>query len=375
MPKKSLSKRRRERIWEMYCKESLHSPSAIAARLEKEALGTITRQAVFKVLESIRAELHEDCKDAAKREATHQLNALSIQASEAMRAWEESKKAQRTVKAKADTSAGLASDAEVDDITIRDACGDPRFLEQARRALADRRKILGIEAATRVKVDATVEVSEGQASIRDFLLKVASPEEVAFLDAMGERFPEGPEFVIGWAVVEMRVRAREAGQPMPALEFPGQPDLLKPTPLQSVVVGRRDGEGRGATTHPPSARDGVSVERGASDWPNCTEYEEAQKLPSEKREKGEAKAFFAWMMRREREVKTEANRELLAKVWEKEVEHYVEVAVKHGAKVKNRGASGIIYTDALHAGSPDEGFACHAGAGGDMSLRELGFDV
>ncbi len=71
-----------------------------------------------------------------------------------MAAWEESKKPQKSLTTKHGPSGESGEPGKVleSHSTLRDQDGDPRYLEQARQALADIRKLWGLDAAKKLEV-------------------------------------------------------------------------------------------------------------------------------------------------------------------------------------------------------------------------------
>ena len=115
-----------------------------------------TRSAVGKMLRRTEKKLAEMLKDRGEQIKALQTTKLEHIYNQAMQSWTRSKQEAKSVK----TVQG--KDGEKTESTIRDQCGDPRFLDQARGALGDIRKIWGLdeinqqgqlEAAVAVKIE------------------------------------------------------------------------------------------------------------------------------------------------------------------------------------------------------------------------------
>jgi hypothetical protein len=122
----------------------------IVALLEQEGLGPITKSGVHRMLMRTRQRLFEELRDRADHQKTLQTARLEKLYREALEAWHKSWKPNKTLTSKQGAgSAGLPQDASV---TIRDATGDPRYLQAAIAALADIRAIWGLEEAKKMTV-------------------------------------------------------------------------------------------------------------------------------------------------------------------------------------------------------------------------------
>jgi hypothetical protein len=73
---------------------------------------------------------------------------------EAIRAWERSK-IDTTRRRQRRTRGGANGDATVAELVVENTHGDPRYLEEARKALADARKLCGLDAPQQFEVHAT----------------------------------------------------------------------------------------------------------------------------------------------------------------------------------------------------------------------------
>jgi hypothetical protein len=86
----------------------------------------------------------------AVREKTKQLDQLQLVFRESLEAWEKSKKESST-RTRKTIDGGESGARQVAEVKVADNVGDPRFLAEARGALADRRRILGIDAPVRLE--------------------------------------------------------------------------------------------------------------------------------------------------------------------------------------------------------------------------------
>src|SRR5439155_17606212 len=98
--------------------------------------------------------LRELTATAKRHKARHTLRLEHLFA-EAMRAWEQSK-ADTTRRRQRQTQGGHASTgATIAELVVENQHGDPRYLEEARKALADQRKLWGLDAPQKVDVRAS----------------------------------------------------------------------------------------------------------------------------------------------------------------------------------------------------------------------------
>jgi hypothetical protein len=130
------------------------SGSDIAAELSRQGLGEVTQQAVSKMLLRVEERtLKEMSAKIQTKKVRHEAALWNIYHS-AMAAWEESKKPQKSLTTKHGLSGENGQPGKVleSHSTLRDQDGDPRYLEQARQALADIRKIWGLDAAKKLEL-------------------------------------------------------------------------------------------------------------------------------------------------------------------------------------------------------------------------------
>jgi predicted transcriptional regulator len=131
----------------------------------------VSQAAVSKILN--RAELrvlHELTAKVERQKTRHTLRLEHIFA-EALRAWDQSKAdTTRRRQRKSEGGPGGAG-ATVAELVVENQHGDPRYLEEARKALADHRKLWGLDAPQKVDVRAARNPYDGMTedALRDAL--------------------------------------------------------------------------------------------------------------------------------------------------------------------------------------------------------------
>jgi DNA-binding CsgD family transcriptional regulator len=139
------------RIWTLLSEGK--TPSAIARDVG------IARQSVHRIIRRVEAKYHEAIWATVERLKARQARALEAVLDEALDAWERSKQLARRVRKESGQPGSLRS-AESRrgrrngsggrmDLTrtdVQSRVGDPRFLTEAREALADLRKLYGLDA-------------------------------------------------------------------------------------------------------------------------------------------------------------------------------------------------------------------------------------
>jgi hypothetical protein len=115
------------------------SERAIAAELSRRGLGPISGPAVHYALRRVEARALAELTGRAASEKVRQLAALGQVMDEAWRAWERSKGSVTRVSRPREPH-GISSVRE-----RAERLPDPRYLEQVRAALAERRKLLGMD--------------------------------------------------------------------------------------------------------------------------------------------------------------------------------------------------------------------------------------
>ena len=123
-----------------------HSQTAIASRLG------ISQPAVSKIVRRIEERLLSDVAWRIERQRARHSLRLEFLYAEAVRAWRASQEdGLRKRQRKTEAAGGGATVAE---IVSENRHGDPRYLDEARKTLADLRTIWGVDAPDRVAVEA-----------------------------------------------------------------------------------------------------------------------------------------------------------------------------------------------------------------------------
>jgi transposase len=118
-----------------------------------DALG-ISQPAVSKIVQRVEERLLTDLAYKTERQRARQTLRLEHLYGQAMQAWQDSKQEDvRRRQRKTDHGSGTAS--TIAELISENRHGDPRYLDEARKALADLRKVWGVDAPDRVSIDAT----------------------------------------------------------------------------------------------------------------------------------------------------------------------------------------------------------------------------
>jgi transposase len=129
--------------WSLYCEG--HSMPEIAAQHH------VTRQAVHKAIKRAIARAMDGLTGNIREQKAAQVARLERIAELAMESFRKSC-GEATKKTRRSRMRGTAEALDEAVVTTTEPAGDPRFLEQARGALADIRKILGTDAPAKVSV-------------------------------------------------------------------------------------------------------------------------------------------------------------------------------------------------------------------------------
>lgn len=145
----SLVRKREDLAWELHAKH--YSLSRIVAAFEEAGLGTITTQGIWKIIRRVEVRALENQKAKVVSVKMQQTSALEWQVRELVDEWERSKGPGRMVRKQTTppvlpsggiTGPLLPSSEKVTQ-EVREQCGDSRYLDSARAAMADIRKIWG----------------------------------------------------------------------------------------------------------------------------------------------------------------------------------------------------------------------------------------
>jgi hypothetical protein len=118
-----------------------------------EAVG-ISQPGVCKIVRRVEERLLADLAYKAERQRARQTLRLEHIYGQAMHAWEGSKQeGLRRRQRKTEHESGTGS--TVAELISENRHGDPRYLDEARKVLADMRKLWGIDAPERVSIDAS----------------------------------------------------------------------------------------------------------------------------------------------------------------------------------------------------------------------------
>lgn len=136
----------------------------------------ISQPAVCKILQRIEDRLLADVAWKVERHRARQTMRLEFIYGEAVRAWKASKQ-EMLRKRQRQTGAAAGAGTTMAEVTSEHRHGDPRFLDEARRALQDLRALWGIDAPERISIDATTHL----ASMSDEAVEAELMRQLAML--------------------------------------------------------------------------------------------------------------------------------------------------------------------------------------------------
>ena len=129
----------------------------------------VSQAAVSKILSRLEERRAGELAATFDRHRARQTLRLEHQYGQAMRAWEESKQDSTVRRQRKGQHGVTGADQSVAELVVENQHGDPRYLEQARKALGDIRKVWGIDAPQVLSVRATAQVSAFEAMSEDDL--------------------------------------------------------------------------------------------------------------------------------------------------------------------------------------------------------------
>ena len=133
----------------------------------------VSQAAVSKILKRVELRVLQEMTDIVERQKARHALRLEHLFAEAIRAWEHSK-ADTTRRRQRKTESGhRGTGATVAELIVENQHGDPRYLDEARKALADHRKLWGLDAPQKVDVRAPRNLYDGMTedALRDELAK------------------------------------------------------------------------------------------------------------------------------------------------------------------------------------------------------------
>ena len=116
----------------------------------------LSQSAVSKILRRLETRALQELVDRVAQQKARQSLRLDYLYGESLRAWAASKAdATRRVQRTTQAGAGGAGGATVAQLVVETQHGDPRYLEVARKVLADQRRVWGLDAPQKLDVRAT----------------------------------------------------------------------------------------------------------------------------------------------------------------------------------------------------------------------------
>jgi len=147
----------------------------------------VSQAAVSKIVARVERRVLRELAATVGRQKARQTLRLEHLFAEAMRAWEASKADRARRRQRKTQAAGSDAGAMVAEIVTENRHGDPRYLEEARKALTDQRKIWGLDAPQKVDVRASRAPYEG---LSDDDLRAELARQARLLEAPAS--PSGP---------------------------------------------------------------------------------------------------------------------------------------------------------------------------------------
>ncbi len=121
----------------------------------------ISQAAISRILARIETRILRELAETVERQKARHTVRLEHLYAEAIRAWDQSK-ADTTRRRQRKTQGGAGgAGATVAEIVVENQHGDPRYLNEARKALADLRKLWGLDAPQQLDVRATRNPCDG----------------------------------------------------------------------------------------------------------------------------------------------------------------------------------------------------------------------
>jgi len=112
----------------------------------------ISQAAVSKLLKRVELRLLREMTETVQRQKARQMLRLERLFVEAMQAWHASQADTTRRRQRHTQSGGGGAGATVAELVVENQHGDPRYLDEARKALTDQRKLWGLDAPQKVEV-------------------------------------------------------------------------------------------------------------------------------------------------------------------------------------------------------------------------------
>lgn len=132
------------RAWELRL-QGLRN-QALIDRLEAEGHGRLSTSGLYKMLARVEKRVAANMTMESVRQTAEQLVRLDLIVAESMQAWEQSKQDGRAIREKRTPGQDQGTERVETTREQKGQCGDPAFLRTAMEAMAEQRKILGLNA-------------------------------------------------------------------------------------------------------------------------------------------------------------------------------------------------------------------------------------